>query len=122
MKRIELKRWQDFRDWVDSDQQILPVYWRGQKDSSWPLASRFERILLNMCGGTHPEASQLYPYGGRYKRDEGRIWTQGFYKSTRDRYLVAFKQAASGLRGPNPAVLCDDQWWALGRHNGLITP
>ncbi|WHZ22722.1 MAG: hypothetical protein OJF47_001834 [Nitrospira sp.] len=40
----------------------------------------------------------------------------------RDRYLDAFKRAASGLRGPNPTPLDLDQWWALGRHHGLITP
>jgi hypothetical protein len=44
------------------------------------------------------------------------------FKNMRDRYLKVFKYAASGLRGASPAFLEDDQWWALGRHFGLITP
>lgn len=64
----------------------------------------------------------IYPYGGRYERDGKKIWADGFYQAMRDRYLEAFKRAAAGLRGPNPAHLDQDQWWALGRHFGLITP
>ena len=37
-------------------------------------------------------------------------------------HLDRFKQSASGLRGPSPKDLTDEQWWALGRHHGLITP
>lgn len=40
----------------------------------------------------------------------------------RDRHLVAFKRASSGLRGHSPADLDTDQWWSLGRHHGLVTP
>jgi hypothetical protein len=64
----------------------------------------------------------VYPYDGRYERAGKLIWERGYYQSVRDRYLAAFKDAASGLRGPAPATLDDDQWWALGRHFGLVTP
>lgn len=40
----------------------------------------------------------------------------------RDRHLAAFRRATGGLRGAAPAPLEPDQWWALGRHYGLITP
>jgi len=40
----------------------------------------------------------------------------------RDRHLELFKRAASGLRGLTPAHLDLDQWWALGRRYGLVTP
>src|SRR5438094_953001 len=48
MRRIEFKRWPEFRSWIDDDRQILPVYWRSQKD--WALASSFEREILKMNG------------------------------------------------------------------------
>ena len=44
------------------------------------------------------------------------------YPEMRDGYLERFKRAASGLRGPNPKELTTEEWWALGRHYGLVTP
>lgn len=123
MNRVEFRRWAQFRAWVDDQHAIVPTYWRGQMDPSWPLASAFERMILAMSGGAKPGASCIYPYDGRFERREGaRIWATGFYQGLRDRYLNSFKRAASGLRGPTPADLTTDQWWALGRHHGLITP
>jgi len=127
METIEIKRWSEFRDFVDNDQQILPVYWRGQKDPNWALASAFERQMLYLNGGWHDDASQIYPYAdrnftNRYYRNGVNYITRDFYESMRDRYLSKFKRSCSGLRGDSPAELDDDQWWALGRHFGLITP
>lgn len=122
METYEFEEWGEFRSWIDKDKQVMPVYWRGQKDPSWPLASHFERIFLKMCGGGVEGAAQIYPYDRRYERDGPKIWTEGFYQVMRDRYLEAFKAGAAGLRGPNPAALQVDQWWALGRHFGLVTP
>ena len=122
METKQFKQWNEFRTFIDNDQQILPVYWRGQKDPSWALASRFERLILNLNGGWKPTARNVYPYDERYVRNGKPFWESGFYQGMRDRYLDTFKRAASGLRGPNPAPLDPDQWWALGRHHGLITP
>jgi FRG domain len=122
VNNVEIANWADFRSWVDADRQVMPVYWRGQKDPAWPLASKFEREILHLAGGWKPEASNLYPYDGRFERDGNRTWAAGFYAGMRDRYLDAFKRASSGLRGPSPALLDTDQWWALGRHHGLVTP
>lgn len=122
MKTIEFNSWHDFRVWVEQDRQGMPVYWRGQKDPSWPLASAFERMILEMDGGRRPGAAMIYPYGGRLKREGKRIWSDGFYQAMRDRYLAFFKRASAGLRGANPAALDEAQWWALGRHFGLVTP
>ena len=101
---------------------MCPVYWRGQKNPTWALASRFERTILDLNGGWRGGASKIHPYDGRYQRDGRLIWEEGFYQAMRDRYIHAFKYAASGLRGANPAQLDTDQWWALGRHYGLVTP
>ena len=122
MKILRFSTWKEFRDFIDSDQQVLPVYWRGQRDPTWPLTSPFERIILAMAGGSKNGASQIYPYDGRYKRGGKKIWQDGFYQSMRDRYLEAFQRSSSGLRGPNPKSLSTEEWWALGRHYGLITP
>jgi len=122
MRSLKFKRWNDFRDYIDQDRQVCPVYWRGQKDPSWPLASAFERTILHLNGGWKNTASNIYPYDGRYRQGDSRIWKDGFYQATRDRYITAFERAASGLRGGNPLKLGRDQWWALGRHYGLVTP
>lgn len=122
MRRISFKRWNEFRSYIGEDRQVLPVYWRGQRDPSWALASPFERSILRLNGGWKEGASETYPYDGRYVRGGKSWWADGFYQSMRDRHLDAFKQAASGKRGSSPAQLSTDQWWALGRHYGLVTP
>lgn len=79
-----------------------------------------------MFGGNKPGASMVYPYDNRYRRTKRnrkvRIWEKGSYERSRDRYLTAFRSAAMGLRGDNPAELSPLDWWAVGRHHGLITP
>ena len=122
MKSVEIKNWTDFRSWVDADRQVLPVYWRSQKDPAWPLASSFERQFLRLNGGWKVGASNVYPYDGRFEREGKKTWEPGFYAAMSDRYLDAFRRASSGLRGIAPAVLETDQWWSLGRHHGLVTP
>lgn len=122
MKCLEFNDWSDFRAWVEADRPIMPVYWRGQRDPQWALASSFEREMLRLNGGREEGASMIFPYGGRYDRRGKKTWKDGYYQSMRDRYLNAFQRASSGLRGPSPARLDTDQWWSLGRHHGLITP
>lgn len=122
MDTVELKTWQDFRDHIDRDKQAMPVYWRGQENPNLPLASSFERKILALNDGYKPGASMLYPYDHRYQRGGKPTWEKTFYQNFRDRYLEAFRTAALGLRGNNPRELTRDEWWALGRHYGLVTP
>ena len=105
MERIQLKDWADFRAWVDRDLQVMPVYWRGQKDPDWPLASSFERTILRLNGGWEVGSANVYPYGGRFRRNGNKMWSESFYADYRDRYLRAFQRASSGLRGHSPADL-----------------
>lgn len=122
MITIKIKSWSEFREWIDQDRQIMPVYWRGQKSPNWVLASHFERQILYLNGGWLEDSSQIYPYDNRFDRDGSKMWEKGFYQSMRDRYLSVFKRACSGFRDAAPSTLDTDQWWALGRHYGLITP
>ncbi len=70
----------------------------------------------------------VYPYksphspNGRYRKDGKKTWPDGFIQKYRDSYIREFEKASSGLRGVTPKILNRDEWWALGRHYGLITP
>ncbi len=85
MKTTTITRWEEFRDYIDEDRQIMPVYWRGQANPAWPLASKFEQIVLNMNGGHERGASEAYPYGGRYVRNGKPTWEDGVLQAMRDR-------------------------------------
>ena len=122
METLSFDRWSEFRAFIEEERFVVAVYWRGQRDPRWALASSFERSILRLNGGWKDEASQLWPYDSRYDRDGSRTWAAGFEHSMRDGYLRRFKEAASGRRGTHPADLSEDQWWALGRHLGLVTP
>jgi len=111
MESFEFENWLQFRAWVEDYSKrhiVRPTYWHGQKDPIWPLASRFERIILEGFGGQQipglPRPSMIYPYGGRYERDGKKIWADGFYQAMRDRYLWAFKRAAAAFGGQTPPI------------------
>jgi FRG domain len=109
VQRRHFDTWESFRRFLETpSQQNQPYVWRGQRDPGWPLASALERELLasDACQGE----------GG--PRGSGDLRMLALMQQHLDR----FKQSASGLRGPSPKDLTDEQWWALGRHHGLITP
>jgi FRG domain len=75
--------------------------WRGQRRSDWSISSSLDRMFerLNLVAAG-PEALEQYSQG----------------------HLESFKYATRGRRGPNPASLLENEWWALGQHFGLATP
>jgi hypothetical protein len=78
-------------------QSITNYIYRGQADARWPLLSTLDRALQ----GTH---ARLRP----------RIEAE---------HLKHFKLAVRGRRGPHPATYSNEnEWWALGQHNGLASP
>ena len=96
MKTLHFETWQEFRDFVDADDNIRvgPSYWRGQRNPDWPLASQFERVILGMSGGWKEGASQIYPYGNRYEHNGVKFWPKRFLP--RDaRWLPGTLQAGS---------------------------
>lgn len=81
----------------------VAVMFRGHADPSWQLASVWERFLI-----------------GKRERREA---ITGDEVRVRDRKLAAFKEHATGMPGVTRDGLQSDlEWWALGRHHGLVTP
>lgn len=109
MQRFTFETWDDFRSFLEEPPPAGARYfWRGQRDPDWPLASSLERLLLEQMGRQKGAAAR-----GSGDRRLRALMTA---------HLDRFKLAASGLRGPSPKDLTEEQWWALGRHHGLVTP
>lgn len=95
---VELSSWKWFHDFVRKEMLDHSHYvWRGQRDSAWKLESSFDRLMT-------------------FKP-----------KSERERlanaHLEKFKLAVRGRRGSNPSkIVSENEWWALGQHQGLATP
>jgi hypothetical protein len=108
MQRLSFDTWEELRGFLDEPPSGgVRFTWRGQRDPHWPLASSLERRLLSLCGATP---------GGPRSLGAAR------YRSMVAEHLERWKKASSGLRGPTPKDLSEEQWWALGRHYGLMTP
>ncbi|MFT6908021.1 MAG: hypothetical protein ACJAS1_004709 [Oleiphilaceae bacterium] len=107
----------DFLDWNE-------YIFRGQRDSTWPLRSKFDReyrSAKNLLKFTDP-------LKGLNQQDKNLVEQQipKIYLDARqdvlDRLLDSFKKACTGRRGQSPKSLSDIEWWALGQHFGLSTP
>jgi hypothetical protein len=124
MRRVEVQTWEQLVEFLGAEAPAGMVhYFRGQRDPRWPLASSLERRILALHGGDRDCASHVYPYDGRFLRDGKPVVAEdGVLHALVERHLERFKRAASGLRGPTPKELTEEQWWALGRHHGLVTP
>ena len=94
ISKIRLSSWKYFSDFINQEMLDYTTYiYRGHGSSSWKLEPTLDRIIKS-------------PTSDR-----------------RRRHLESFKYATRGRRGSNPATLeNDNDWWALGQHNGLLTP
>src|ERR1039457_605475 len=116
---FRLASWSKFFDFLEAevfDPSITSKHtyiWRGQRRSDWGLQSSLDRLF------------------GKLKLPTT--------KKQLDDHLDSFKYATRGRRGPsqltfwhevpeinprgnNPALLLENEWWALGQHFGLATP
>src|SRR5687767_3748478 len=101
MQRIHFDSWPTFRSFLEEPPPSDACYfWRGQRDPDWPLASSLERLLLQRRRGA---GSAQLPQGSGDTR----------LRALMAAHLERFKQSASGLRGPSPKDLTEEQWWAL---------
>lgn len=98
VSKITFSSWAYFYDYVRTEMLDYSHYfWRGQANSNWSLESSLDRQLSKL---TTSNKSRLA-----------------------SRHLERFKLATRGRRGVNPSRLEDDNdWWALGQHQGLSTP
>lgn len=83
--------------------------YRGQADIAWQLRSKWDRIVEHLERGLQ----------GRRATE---IFVDGAYEANRDQYLSRFKEALTENGGETADLTCDDDWWAHGRHEGLVTP
>lgn len=90
--------WKYYANYIQDEMLNYNAYiWRGQNQENWKLQPSLDRI-----------------FKGNNKSPSG---------ITRAKHLEAFKYAVRGRRGLNPPTLKDEnEWWALGQHQGLLTP
>lgn len=113
---IECRSWDDFKnrvrrdhaeEWsaLDSTEYMLATYplFRGHARTNWTLASQWERKLASMRK-TAPD------------RDRAA------FAPMLAKVLDDFKDLAVGLPNLQSKDLSELDWWAIGRHHGLITP
>jgi hypothetical protein len=74
---------------------------RGHASTDWRLSSQWER---------------------RISRGVESLFQRSTWESPLKRILDDFKDLASGTPGLQSHDLSDDDWWAIGRHYGLVTP
>ena len=102
---VYLPTWADFSPFLDN--VVFPAgvhsefIWRGQRRDDWNLSTTIDRFFETL---------------GLLGRSANVL------ESESTRQLEGFKYAARGRRGANPPKLSDNEWWALGQHNGLATP
>lgn len=107
----------DFLDWKE-------YIFRGQKDSSWPLRSKFDREYRR----AKKLLQETDPLKGLNPQDKGLVEQSNpkmaldARSEVLDRLLDGFKKACTGRRGHSPKTLSDIEWWTLGQHFGLATP
>lgn len=97
--------WEDFIGKVRHTRvPLLGRVFRGQKEVHWKLQSKWDRY-----------AEQKEAVGDNKSAMAGR-------NETPDSLLSRFKFHYVGTAGFDTSSMDDDQWMALARHNGLITP
>lgn len=104
---FRLRSWAHFFDFLEAkifNFASTPKHsyiWRGQRRSDWSLSTTLDRQLEALKMSTLP----LH-----------------ILEDVSAKHLERFKYAARGRRGPAPATLSENEWWALGQHFGLATP
>jgi hypothetical protein len=95
---LQLNSWKNFHDYVTQQMLDYSHYvWRGDRCDNRPLLPSFDRNYTTMSR----------------RRIEEHL----------NDHLQVFKEAARGRRGINPPEMkTDNDWWALGQHQGLFTP
>lgn len=109
-EHISVPNWADFCEAVRSQPDSNTLF-RGQREPDWKLSSKWERELCD------DGISHLPNPGQRIEE----LFVEDGYEANRYQYLDCFKQCSREFVAEwSPKN--DDEWWAIGRHFGLITP
>jgi FRG domain len=105
---VVCESWEDFKTKIrDSYAEALygryPVF-RGHARAEWKLASHWERKLAVLQGNN---------------RDPKLLRDREHHL---EKFLQDFKDLAVGLPSIRSREMDDLDWWAVGRHHGLVTP
>lgn len=100
--RVDIYSWRYFMDFVYQRMLNYETYiWRGHRCDNWLLEPTSDRFMKEL---------------GKPPRSMGAGMLL-------EEHLERFKYAVRGRRGSNPPALeTDNDWWALGQHNSLVTP
>lgn len=113
-KTIECKDWDDFisKLRIQTGRFYGERIYRGHaKLENWFLSSRWERQLLHNRGGDRYASNDFFHPPGSYKT------------ACYNFYLKKFKELSIGLPNLKTNLLeNENDWWALARHHGLVTP
>ncbi len=95
---LELSSWKHFHAFIHQEMLAYRDFvWRGQRDSGWKLRSSLDRALQGTPRETRSEQMA--------------------------RHLERFRYASRGRRAALATPIEEENdWWALGQHNGLATP
>lgn len=103
--------WDSFVAKVRETRFVGYKIFRGHANPEWKLSSYWERYLWKLKGRDP-------------NRNVRELFSDGAYEKARDGYLERFKhwawEATTFENGDRE--LTEDEWWAMGRHHGLITP
>ena len=101
---IQCKDWNEFQLKVKfTDRPFLNRVFRGLSNSQWTLKSKWDRYREQKS---------------KYGNDTARACRN----DTPESFLDAFKEFFIGNASFDTSTLSEEQWMALGRHHGLITP
>lgn len=94
---LDFERWDEFYDfYFHRITDFKGFLWRGQTNAKWKLEPSLDRLLKDRGMDVETETKK---------------------------HFENFIYAARGRRSKSSAELRDeDEWWALGQHNGLSTP
>jgi hypothetical protein len=106
---VTCESWDHFKnlvnfDYAEENSGVSPIF-RGQSQSDWKLASPWDRKLQRWANT--PNAPTKNRNSAEYLLKK---------------ILADFKELSVGLPGIKNRELDEIDWWAIGRHYGLITP
>ncbi len=94
---VKTTGWPSFQNFVNHYKREMKNYiWRGHCRSDWLIIPSLDRVLQRFPQKEHDKIRRVL--------------------------LERFRFSTRGRRGTNPKPLTENEWWALGRHFGLITP